>query len=81
MASASLNIDDVPTSSNAEPHHSSVASLIRTSIHLANQKHAAVAPQDYGNGLKLESLAARFCEGAAADRQASNRLLLHALRK
>lgn len=75
------NIDDVPTFLNAEPHHSSVAFVIRTKANLANQKHTAVASQNYGNGSKPRSLAARFCEGAAADRQASKRLSLHARRK
>jgi hypothetical protein len=75
------NIDDVPTSSDAEPHHSSVAVAIRAAIHIANQKHIVVASKNCGNGLKLQGLAARFCEGAAADRQASKRLSLHARRK
>lgn len=58
------NIDDVPTSSNAEPHHSSAEPVIRAIIRVANQKHTDVTSQTQRNGLKLRSLAARFCEGA-----------------
>jgi hypothetical protein len=75
MASASPISMTSPLFSTKELPHASVTFVTRAIFHSANCKHTAAASQDYGSGLEFESLAARFCEGAAADRHASKTLM------